>query len=148
AGRGRHSLALARAGMRVVAVDYAEAALRMLLSAARAERLPIWPVVADMTSFPIRTETYAAIINVNFLDRALFPAFRAGLGPGGVLIVDTFLIDQAAFGHPRDPRHLLGHHELKAMLAGLEILRYREGRVILPDGTESYRASAIAMRRR
>ncbi|HYB91987.1 MAG TPA: class I SAM-dependent methyltransferase [Candidatus Binataceae bacterium] len=148
AGRGRHSILLARAGMRVLAVDYAEAGLRMLLAGARAERLPIWPVLADLASFPIRAETYDAIIDTNFLDRALFPAFKAGLRPGGVLLVDTFLIDQAAFGHLRNPLHLLDRGELRELLSGLDILRYREGRVISPDGTESYRASAIAMRRR
>ena len=38
AGRGRNSLALARAGMRVVAVDYSAEAMRILAATARAEQ--------------------------------------------------------------------------------------------------------------
>ena len=47
AGTGRHSLLLGRAGFRVVAIDYAEPALRTLQSIARAEKLSVWPLVAD-----------------------------------------------------------------------------------------------------
>src|SRR5882672_12849004 len=39
AGRGRNSLAMARAGIRVVAVDFSETAMHALVDAARAEHL-------------------------------------------------------------------------------------------------------------
>ena len=45
AGRGRNALAMARAGIRVIAVDFSLEAMRTLYAAARAERLPVWPVV-------------------------------------------------------------------------------------------------------
>ena len=107
AGRGRNSLALARAGMRVVAVDFSAEAMRSLAATARAERLAIWPVVANLDNFHLKDESLDAIVNINFLDRALFPKFERALRPGGVLIADTFLVNQAAIGHPRDPRFLL-----------------------------------------
>jgi SAM-dependent methyltransferase len=147
AGLGRHSLALARAGMKVVAVDYSEAGLHTLMAAARHERLPISPVVADMISFPIGENRYDAIVNVNFLERELFAGFKAALGVGGMLLVDTFLIDQAAMGHPRNPRYLLGHYELMELVSGLEVVRYREGLTEYADGTKAWRASALASRR-
>src|SRR5208337_1587298 len=147
AGRGRNSLAMARAGMRVVAVDYSEAGLRPLLAIARSQSLAIWPLVADATSFPVHPGSFDAIVNVNFLERECFPVLKAALKAGGVLIVDTFLIDQAAIGHPRNPRYLLGHYELMELLAGLEIIRYREGIVTYADGGKAWRASAVAVRR-
>jgi tellurite methyltransferase len=146
AGRGRHAIALVLAGVRVVAVDFSIEAMRGLAATARAERLMLWPVVANLDSFRLKEESFDAIVNVNFLDRALFPDFRRALKPGGILIADTFLIDQAAIGHPRDPRFLLARGELRALAGGLEIEEYREGRVTYPNGTSAFRASVVARR--
>jgi tellurite methyltransferase len=146
AGRGRNAIAMATAGIRVAAVDYSVEAMRSLSIAASEKRLPVWPVVANLDSFSIRAESLDLIVNINFLDRALFREFISALKPGGVLLVDTFLIDQAAIGHPRDPRFLLGHGELRALTAGLEIEEYREGEVIYQNGTRAFRASMLARR--
>jgi len=148
AGRGRNSLALARAGIRVVAVDYSAEAMRILAATARDARLAIWPVVANLDSFHLKDESLDAIVNINFLDRALFPKFERALRPGGVLIAETFLVDQAAIGHPSDPRFLLGHGELRALAGGLEVEEYREGLVTYPNGERAFRASMVARRRK
>ncbi|MGH7923839.1 MAG: class I SAM-dependent methyltransferase [Candidatus Binatus sp.] len=148
AGRGRNALALARAGMKVVAVDFSTEAMRLLAATARAVRLAIWPVVANLDSFHLKDESLDAIVNINFLDRALFPKFIRALRPGGLLIADTFLVDQAAIGHPRDPRFLLGHGELRSLADGLEIEEYREGLVTYSDGERAFRASLAARRRK
>ncbi|MGC1401044.1 class I SAM-dependent methyltransferase [Candidatus Binatus sp.] len=148
AGRGRHALALARAGMRVVAVDYSVEAMRILAATAQTARLAIWPVVANLDSFHLKDDSFDAIVNINFLDRALFPKLERALRPGGVLLADTFLIDQAALGHPRDPRFLLGHGELRALAGGLEVEEYREGPVVYPNGERAFRASMLARRRK
>jgi tellurite methyltransferase len=146
AGRGRNALALAHAGLRVVAVDYSAEAIRLLAGTARDARLAIWPVVANLDSFHLKDESLDAIVNINFLDRALFPKFERALRPGGVLIAETFLVDQAAIGHPRDPRFLLGYGELRALAGGLEIEEYREGLVTYPTGERAFRASIVARR--
>jgi tellurite methyltransferase len=148
AGRGRNSLALARAGMQVVAVDYSAEAMRLLAATARGARLAIWPVVANLDSFHLKDESLDAIVNINFLDRALFPKFERALRPGGVLIADTFLVDQAAIGHPRDPRFLLNHGELRALAGGLEVEEYREGLRTYSNGERAFRASMLARRRK
>ena len=148
AGRGRNALALARAGMTVVAVDFSTEAMRLLAETARTARMAIWPVVANLDSFHLKDESVDAIVNINFLDRALFPKFRGALRPGGILIADTFLVDQAAAGHPRDPRFLLGHGELRALASGLEVEEYREGMVTYANGEHAFRASIAARRRK
>ena len=148
AGRGRNALALARAGMKVVAVDFSSEAMQFLAAVARAERLAVWPVVANLDSVHLKDESFDAIVNINFLDRSLFPNFERALRPGGVLIADTFLVDQAAIGHPNNPRFLLGHGELRALAAGLEIEEYREGRVTYSNGERAFRASIAARRRK
>lgn len=147
AGTGRHSLMLARAGFNVVSIDYAEPALRTLQSIARAERLPVWPFAADLSAFPLPRARFDAILNLNFLDRALVPRLIDALRPGGALLFDTFLIDQAATGHPRNPDFMLRHYELRDMLNAMDLVRYREGIVAYPDGKSAWRAAALAIRR-
>jgi SAM-dependent methyltransferase len=163
AGTGRNSLALARAGISVAAVDFSPVAMRALRETASASRLPIVPVVlpvispvtlpvilpviADLeTALPFPDAVFDVILNVNYLDRRLVPRLRKALKVGGVLLFDTFLIDQAASGHPRDPRFMLDHYELRGLLAGMELIRYREGIVAYPGGKTAWRATALARR--
>ncbi len=147
AGTGRHSLLLARAGFKVIAIDYSETALRTLQSIARAEQLSVWPLVADLSVLPLPRGRFDAILNVNFLDRALVPRLIDALRPGGALLCDTFLIDQAASGHPRNPDFMLQHYELREMLSEMNLVRYREGLVVYPDSKSAWRASALAIRK-
>jgi tellurite methyltransferase len=144
AGTGRHSLALARAGIKVVAVDHSAVALETLGQAARAAQLPISPIVAELENFPIHAETYDLVVNINFLDRVLVPTLKRAVRPGGMLLFDTFLVDQAALGHPRNPAYLLDNYELRALLEGFALLRYREGLTVYADGAQAWRAGALA----
>ncbi|MGA7873786.1 MAG: class I SAM-dependent methyltransferase, partial [Candidatus Binatus sp.] len=132
----------------VVAVDFSSEAMRLLAATARTARLAIWPVVANLASFHLKDESFDAIVNINFLDRAIFQKFARALRPGGILIADTFLVDQAKIGHPHDPRFLLAHGELRALAGGLEIEEYREGLVTHANGERAFRASMAARRRK
>jgi SAM-dependent methyltransferase len=149
AGRGRHSFALAQAGMHVVAVDYSEVAAAALMASARDNKLSIEPVVADLEVAPIpfRPGSFDTILNVNFLDRTLIELLKAALRPGGVLLVATFLIKQAEIGEPKDPRFLLGAGELRELMRGLEVKVYREGLLNYASGKKAWRASAVGIRR-
>jgi tellurite methyltransferase len=147
AGRGRNAIALARAGFKVVAVDCSKSAMATLAAVARSQQLPVSPVVADIDDLLLRERTFDAIINVNFLERELVPVLKQALKNGGAILFDTFLEDQAAIGHPRNPEFLLRHYELRDLLDGLELVRYREGLTIYPDGARAWRASALAIRR-
>ena len=147
AGRGRNSITLARGGIHVVAVDWSANALNSLALIARKDGLPIEPVIADLEeSLPFRTQSFDIVLNVSFLERGLFPSLKQVLRTGGVLLFDTFLIDQAASGHPRDPRFLLGHYELSDLLSDMELIRYREGIVDYGGGKRVWRATALARR--
>ena len=134
AGTGRHSLLLARTGFTVHAIDFSLPAMVKLAAAARAEHLPVHPLVANLDDYPLPAARYDVVVNTCFLDRKLIPALKRALKIGGALLFDTFLIDQAAIGHPRNPDFLLGHYELRDLLGDLEIVRYREGLTVYPDG--------------
>ena len=52
---------------------------------------------------------------------------RDGLKPGGMIVYETYIIDQQQFGRPHNPDFLLNHNELLDMFRDYRILRYHEG---------------------
>ncbi len=134
---------MAHADIRVIAIDQSIDAARELRQAALEQKLPIWPVVGDVERIPFGTPHFDAIVNINFLDRALFPKFIAALKPGGVLIADTFLVEQASIGHPRNPAFLLQRGELRELMQGLKLEVSREGLIEYPDGKRAWRSGAL-----
>ena len=59
------------------------------------------------------------MVVTNYLWRALFPALKAAVAPGGLLIYETFAQAHAALGRPRRPEFLLRPGEL------IDVLRDR-----------------------
>jgi tellurite methyltransferase len=150
AGTGRNSIALARAGFRVIAADFSRPGLRTIAEIARRENLAITPLLVDLEQgFPFRPNSFDSIVNVSYLDRDLLPLLKTALRPGGALLFDTYLIDEAdeaGHGHLRNSSFTLNHYELRALLSNLELIRYREGLVAYPNGKRAWRAMALARR--
>jgi rhodanese-related sulfurtransferase len=133
-GRGRHALLLAAAGFDVRAVDRDEAALDSLDATARRLGLPVTVERIDLeTGEPdLGDGTYALVTVFLYLHRPLFPALTRAVAPGGLLLYETFTVDQAALGRPTNPAFLLEHGELARRVEPLRVLRERDG---LFDGT-------------
>ena len=129
AGAGRHTLAIARTGRAVEAIDRDLDACRMLARGAHAEGLPVRVVCADLERLPLPAGRYALVVDTLYLDRTLMPALVRALRPGGLLLIETFTIAQLASGHPRNPAFTLAPGELPRLTAGLEVIAYREGPV-------------------
>jgi len=142
AGAGRNALFLARRSCRVDAIDIAFAGLHTLQTGARPEGLDVRPVQADLESFPLPVERYDAAINIRYLQRSLFVPFQRALKPGGIIVFETFLIDQRTIGHPTNPAYLLARGELRAAFSDCELLVYEEGLF-----QQAYVARMIARRR-
>jgi tellurite methyltransferase len=102
------------------------------------------PVAAELEEILIQPGKYDLVVNINFLDRALVPTLKQALKPAGMMLFETFLVDQATLGHPRNPAYLLEHYELHSMLDGFELIRYREGLTVYSDGRRAWRAGALA----
>jgi tellurite methyltransferase len=143
-GDGRHALWLARHGLRVHAIDISETAVRRLANAARREGHMVASLVADLEAFPLPAATYDVVVNINFLHRPLLPDLALALRPRGTLVFETFMAEQARYGPPRNPAHLLEPGELLARFAGvLDVVEYREGPA-QRDGRTVHIASLIA----
>ena len=91
AGRGRQSLALARAGLSVTAVDISAVALTRLAEDARAEGIPVVSVVADLLGgVPADVGgPFDAIVCVDYLNIDLLTQLGAFLAPAGRLVVSV-----------------------------------------------------------
>jgi SAM-dependent methyltransferase len=128
-GRGRQALWLAARGLTTHAVDRDPEALQFLEDEAGRRQLALRTEVVDLegSAHPLRADAYDVIVVVHYLHRPLFPALRAALRPGGVLVYETFTRAQAARGKPTNPAFLLLEGELRELVRPLEILREREG---------------------
>ncbi len=131
-GRGRNTLFLAAQGYTVDAIDRDEQALAETAAVAAQRGLASVAVHAveleDPTHPPdIPAARYDAGLVFFYLYRPLFPALLRALKPGGVLVCETFLIDNhLRRQHPRRREFCLAHNELLHLAAGLRVLHYNE----------------------
>ncbi len=129
AGNGRNALFLAGQGFAVDAVDISDVGLRMF--ADRHEN--VFALCANLETYEIAANRYSLVVNINYLNRRLFPYIQDGLVPGGVLIFETFL-NQPGFESqkpfsPENLDHLLKPNELAIAFPGLTPLICRETNV-------------------
>ncbi len=127
AGAGRNAIFLARRGVTVEALDVSSTGLRLATAVAAAERLPLTAAQVDLENFPLPHRRYDGIINIRYLQRSLFTPFRRALKPGGIILFETFLIDQQSISEHRNPAYLLQRGELRAAFSDCDILVYEEG---------------------
>ena len=131
-GRGRHAVALARAGFKTFGVDVNVEAVREAMAAGQREGLHVNGWCADLTQHPLPRGRFDLVLVSRYLQRDLFPSLRAALAPGGVVLYETFTTKQRALGRPpTSPDHLLEPGELRELFDGLDVLCYEE--VLAPD---------------
>jgi tellurite methyltransferase len=127
-GIGRNSIYLATNGFEVEGVDISEVAIENARKLAIVKGVNIRTEIADLEkSYQISPDFYDVIICFNYLQRSLIKQIKAGLKFGGMVMYETFIIDQVKFGKPHNPDFLLKYNELLDMFCDFRCLRYREG---------------------
>ncbi len=130
-GSGRHSRLLAQKNHPVLAVDRNSLALAGLADLSGVETR-----VLDLEgeAWPLVGESFAGIVVTNYLWRPHFADLLALLASGGVLIYETFMIGNEAYGKPSNPAFLLRSQELRDLIlqAGLREIDFIEGYVDQP----------------
>ena len=130
-GSGRHARLLAARGHPVLAIDRDAVALAALADCPGVETL-----VADLegSDWPLAGRQFAGVIVTNYLWRPRLPDVCALLASGGVLIYETFMVGNEAYGKPSNPDFLLRSQELRALAAaaGLREIAFEEGYVATP----------------
>jgi tellurite methyltransferase len=131
-GKGSNAVFLARMGYEVEGVDISSEAVSHAREKARRAGVTIKAEVADLEGgYVIKKNAYDVIICFRYLQRSLIPQMKNGLRKGGMVVYETFTIEQTRFGRPRNPDYLLKHNELLDMFRDFRCLHYWEG--ILED---------------
>jgi len=127
-GDGRNALYLATRGFDVDGVDADRDAVARARGAARKLGAPIRAITGNFEdgTYIIPIEAYNVIMVFNYLHRPLFKDIKDGVVPGGVVVYQTFTEDQAKYGPPTNPAHLLKTGELREVFADWELLNYRD----------------------
>lgn len=145
-GDGRHAVYLARLGFAVDACDVSDVAIDRLRAVTREAGLAITARRMDLEREPLPGDRYDVIVQINYLQRALFGPLIAALAPGGILVAETFTRAHVErLGGRLDDRFLLGPGELLAACAPLRLLRYRAGIIGEPDRRKAV-ASLVSQR--
>lgn len=108
-GYGRHTLPLARRGLAVTAIDNAAAYIAEIQQTAAAEELSVKAVAKSVLTAPFPTGCKAALCMGNsfaFFHReqalSLLRKTAAALVPGGVLVIDSWMVAEVAIKHFRE----------------------------------------------
>ncbi len=129
-GKGRNSLYLAEHGFDVEGVDIDETSVKACEEEALKRKVNVKTQVADLTDYKILPDSYNVILCFNYLQRDLVPQMKAGLKKGGIILYETFLIDNhIRFGKPKHREYCFERNELKSFFNDFKILHYKEGSV-------------------
>lgn len=125
-GSGRHARLLAGRNLAILAVDRNSEALSTLAGVPGIETACL---DLEGDDWPLASQHFAGIVVTNYLWRLRLPDVLAMLAPGGVLIYETFMLGNAAYGKPSNPDFLLAPGELReiAAAAGLHEIAFAEG---------------------
>ena len=130
-GSGRHAIPLARAGRRVVLLDFSATAVR---AAVRREPI-VMGVVADAALLPFKPASFGVVLVTNFLERTIFPDIAALIEPGGYLVYETYtkphldLVHRGLASGPTSATYLLDPGELPTLCRPLQVVTCEEGEV-------------------
>ena len=135
-GSGRNGLVLAEQRIPVVFADRSSADLNAIEQQLTESDLPgrTWQVDLEQPGVnPLAGKHFSAVLVFNYLHRPLIPALRDAVIPGGLVIYETFTVQQPRFGRPKNPDFLLQPGELKAIFQGWDIVHNFEGIALNPD---------------
>jgi tellurite methyltransferase len=129
-GDGHNGIFLATKDLPVICCDISEQALSRAekLAAENRVKVALWQVDLEVEEMnPLLEDSYGGILVFHYLHRALIPCIRKALKKGGILIYETFTIEQPKFGKPHNPNFLLKPGELLAWFKDWEIIYDFEG---------------------
>jgi 2-polyprenyl-3-methyl-5-hydroxy-6-metoxy-1,4-benzoquinol methylase len=148
-GSGRHAIAAAELGARVVAIDRDPVQLDAARREAARRGLSIEWIEADLERTWPELGQFDAVLVFNYLDRARMDRVVAAVGSGGVLMLETFLEIQRQLGWgPKSDAHLLRFGEITGLVAPLEVIHAREAFEPADEAQWAALGSVLAHRRK
>ena len=129
-GNGENGIFLAQRGFQVTCCDISPESLVQAerLAAANNARVEIWQVDLEIGGRnPLPDDAYGAILVFRYLHRPLLECIKKALKNGGLLVYETFTVEQPKFGRPRNSDFLLNPGELMQRFGDWEVIHYFEG---------------------
>ena len=141
-GGGRHTRLLASLGYAVEAVDRDPSGVDDL---ADAGLVHVQQADLEAGIWPYDQCAFSGIVVTNYLFRPRLPELLASLAECGVLIYETFMIGNEAYGKPSNPDFLLQPQELLdwARRNALSVVAFEEGYVDQPKPAMVQRLCAV-----
>ena len=132
-GEGRNAVFLAGNGFEVDGCDISDKAIEKSKLLASQSGVALNAFVADLEEYKIPAEKYDLITCFYYTQMDLIPQIKEGLRKGGMVMFETYSIDQLKYGKdapgPKNPAYLLKHNELLDSFRDFRILYYREGEI-------------------
>lgn len=138
-GVGRNTHFLADKGFFVDALDFSDYALSQIQ-----DKDEITKIEVDLDTYNLEMNKYDLIVNINYLNRRLFPQIKEALKSGGLVVFETFIVAHGDFTQPANPEFLLRTNELLHAFIGLDIIYYEEKMDINLRGEQTKVASIVA----
>ncbi len=129
-GDGHNGIFLATKDLPVICCDISEQALSRAekLAADNRVKVALWQVDLEVEEMnPLPEDFYEGILVFHYLHRPLIPCIKKALKNGGILIYETFTIEQPRFGRPHNPKFLLKPGELLEWFEDWEVIYEFEG---------------------
>lgn len=148
-GGGRNGLYLTQQDLPVVFADRRKEALAQVADEPGGDKaLRLWQVDLETgEDNPLAGAQFGAILVFRYLHRPLMPAIAEAIAPGGVVMYETFTVDQPRHGRPTNPDFLLRHGELPGYFPDWEQLHHFEGEAVNP-ASENVQAFAQLIARK
>jgi cyclopropane fatty-acyl-phospholipid synthase-like methyltransferase len=132
-GEGRNAVYLATQGFDVTCVDFSESGLKKTQKLSESHGVSVCTVCADLHHFNIEHEAWDGIVMIfghfnEGLRASLYERMRAGLKPGGTLLMEVYTKEQLSFGTggPKSIEYLYDKKELEAAFAEFSSVSIQE----------------------
>lgn len=135
-GKGRNGLALAGFGIPVVFADRSQQSLKVVEQKLGEGNLPgrVWEADLELPGVnPFSDKCFSAVLGFCYLHRPLFPFIKKAVIPRGLVVYESFTVEQQRFGRPHNPDFLLQSGELVAVFQDWEIIHQFEGILENPE---------------
>ena len=113
-GSGRNGLYMVNQNIPVVFADIKESALEQVRAVLVQQQgivqkltIDCWQVDFEQENLtPLADKSFSAIMVFRYLHRPLFAQIKQAVNSGGMIIYETFTVEQAQFGRPKNPDFL------------------------------------------